>query len=240
MNDLRWDFVRVLDRDETGDTDIANSLGDDIDGIVIVTPDLNDDGDGNPQDATPDPVVTNTNAFSMVTAGSNTAVADQLEDNLTFIAGDNISIEVDPGADSVTISATDDAAITEITNILDGTNIVDVSGASSTNAIDVPLGDIAYVSPTELYLYVGVGDPVANPISVNDIPSNFFYDTPINGAAGSQVVPDGWLRIGQDQVDTNSVIEVPTTGASLTNGIFSSMLVSVAWISDTHSQLAND
>ena len=58
------------------------------------------------------------------------AVAEEANSTLIFEGGDNITIEVTNNPDIVRISATDNAAITNIQNILDGSNVIDVSARS--------------------------------------------------------------------------------------------------------------
>ena len=221
-----WRYVRALDRDETGLSDTVASLGEDVNGVRVIVPVETDAESTEP--------IANQNAFSRVVSGSEVAEADEVQDTLTLVAGDNISIDIEPGSDTITISSTDSAEITEINNILDGTNIVDVSGAiTTTNEIPVADGDIAYVSATELYVNNTGG-------SVNvGTPSTFFHENNVPPFPSStldpdfpQRVPDGWLRIGGDAqtIDIPSVVDV--SGASLTNGI-SVQPGSIAWISIT-------
>lgn len=49
----------------------------------------------------------NKNAFSKVTVGSTTVAADSVEDTLTLVAGNNITLTPDATNDKITISATD-------------------------------------------------------------------------------------------------------------------------------------
>ena len=221
MTDQRWNFVRALDRDETGDADGATSFGADIDGLTITTP------DDTPADT--GTTITPTNAFSRVTSGSNTAEADEVQDTLTLIAGANITIDIDEGTDAVTISSTDDASVTEITNILDGVvNVTDVSEVVAADAgthEDIDPGDVAYVTPTELYVNISSAT-----VTVNDVPAMFFEDGP--DSSGRQIVPAEWLRIGRDPVSSNAVIDV--SGDTL----YYIPIGSIAWLSATQ-QWAN-
>ena len=120
------------------------------------------------------------------------AVAEEANSTLTFEGGDNITIEVTNNPDIVRISATDNAAITNIQNILDGSNVIDVSEGATPRV--VPEGDIAWVSPDELYVNISAGNA-----TIADPPSGFNFE-------------DGnWLRIGADDVAVRAVVEIPAT-----------------------------
>ena len=153
--------------------------------------------------------IANQNAFSRVVSGSEVAEADEVQDTLTLIAGDNITIDIEEGTDTITISSSDEAEITNITNLLDGLDVVDVSGATDAVPIAVPDGDIAYVSETELYV-----NNTGASVDVG-LPSTFFHENNVPPFPSStldptypQRVPDGWLRIGTEEIRDRSVIDV--------------------------------
>ena len=137
--------------------------GDDLFGYDTVMPE-------DPPEETAPPA-TNVQAYTRVTTGTQRADAEEAQAELRFVAGENITIEVANGdPDTVTISATDEAEVTEITNLIDGSDIIDVSSAATTNHITIPPGDIAYVSAFELW-YNNTGADII----VNDTPANFQF-----------------------------------------------------------------
>ena len=199
-----WRYVRTLDRDTFGLSDTVASLGEDVNGVRVIVP--------VETDAEPTEPVANQNAFSRVVSGSEVAEADEVQDTLTLIAGDNISIDIEEGTDTITISSSDEAEITNITNLLDGLDVVDVSGATDASPIAVPDGDIAYVSETELYV-----NNTGASVDVG-LPSTFFHENNVPPFPSStldpdfpQRVPDGWLRIGTEEIRDRSVIDVSDT-----------------------------
>ena len=98
-----WRYVRALDRDTVGLSDTVASLGEDVNGVRVIVP--------VETDAEPTEPIANQNAFSRVVSGSEVAEADEVQDTLTLVAGDNISIDIEPGSDTITISSTDSACL---------------------------------------------------------------------------------------------------------------------------------
>ena len=231
----RWEFSKVSDRHVFGAQQKLTDEGQNIFGFREIEPiDPGQDED------TP---TTNAVAYTTIQTGDGEIVATEANETLRFIAGDNVTIEVAEGTpDTITISSTDDAALTEITNVLEGTDVIDVSAATDGTPVDVSLGDIAYVSPTELYINVSA-TPDPSPVG---LPSTFFLDTTntdgndanndgFDDVTGEQITPLGWLRIGGETatIETHAVIDV-TAG----DAVYFIPDGSVVWFSATE-QFAN-
>lgn len=79
------------------------------------------------------------NAFTNITVGNTTIAADSKSDNLTFVAGSNITLTPDVANDKVTIAATDTGATT-VTVTGSGNAITTASYNASTRTITLGKG----------------------------------------------------------------------------------------------------
>ena len=197
-------FRRVLDRDANPlGSQSPKTFGDNVDGVDVVTPpdDVTDEGTE----------VRNVMAYTSVTDDQgNRATADEVMSNLHFEAGDNITITVSDNPDTVRIESTDRDSITTTVNQLDGTAVIDVSGASTTNNITVPAGSSAWVSPTEIYINNTGVDVV-----VNDTPSNFIFDK-ITLESGQDIIDvSGASTTLEIVIPNNAIARVSDTEAYL-------------------------
>ena len=164
-----------------------------------------------------DTPVNNVIAYTTINTDNGTVTATQEAETLNIVSGENITITATEGdPDTIVISATDAASTTEITNLLEGTDIHDVRGvvtATTSTHVTIGTGDVAYVSPTELW----VNNTNAAIIVDQDIDA-FDFDS------------EGFLRIGEDITITPSVVDV--SAATLMRPVFVAA-GSVAWLSST-------